>query len=123
MQKLWYCALYDGSPLFSDEIQAWVHGPVIPSIYPVYAGYKWSTIPKADFDASALDEKATGVLDAVHNTYGELSGGQLESLTHSEDPWLGARGAFKPWELSTTPISCASMRRYYARKYEQSQND
>ena len=122
MQKLWYCALYDGSPLFSDEIQAWVHGPVIPSIYPVYAGYKWSTIPKADFDASALDEKLTDVLDAVYNTYGELSGDQLESLTHSEVPWIEARGAFKPWELSTAPISCASMRRYYARKYEQSQN-
>lgn len=61
-------------------------GPVIPSLYPVYVDYKWSTIPKADFDTSALDEKVTGVLDAVHNTYGELSGDQLESLTHSEDP-------------------------------------
>lgn len=121
--QAWYCALYDGSPLFSDEIQAWVHGPVIPSLYSVYADYKWSTIPKVDFDASALDDKATDVLDAVYNTYGELSGDQLESLTHSEDPWIGARGALKPWELSTAPISCASMRRYYARKYEQSQND
>ena len=121
--QAWYCALYDGSPLFSDEIQAWVHGPVIPSLYPVYADYKWSAIPKADFDASTLDEKVTDVLDAVYNTYGELSGDQLESLTHSEDPWIEARGALKPWELSTTPISCASMRRYYARKYEQSQND
>ena len=30
--QAWYCALYDGSPLFSDEIQAWVHGPCNPLI-------------------------------------------------------------------------------------------
>ncbi|MFP5528706.1 Panacea domain-containing protein, partial [Peptococcus simiae] len=26
--QAWYCALYDGTPLFKEEIQAWVHGPV-----------------------------------------------------------------------------------------------
>ncbi len=121
--QAWYCALYDGTPLFSDEIQAWVHGPVIASLYPVYADYKWTAIPKQDFDSSVFDEKVNAVLEAVYNTYGDLSGDQLESLTHSEDPWIHARGNLKPWQTSTAPISCASMREYYSRKYEQSQND
>lgn len=121
--QAWYCALYDGTPLFEEEIQAWVHGPVVPGLYPVYADYKWTTIPKTTFDASVFDKKVTDVLEAVYNTYGDLSGDQLESLTHSEDPWIQARGSMKPWETSTAPISCASMRHYYARKYEQSQND
>lgn len=121
--QAWYCALYDGSPLFSDEIQAWVHGPVVPSIYPSYADYKWLSIPKSAFDGSIFDKKALDILEAVYDTYGDLSGDQLESLTHSEEPWIIARGNCKPWETSTTPIACASMREYYAKKYELAQND
>lgn len=121
--QAWYCSLYDGSPLFNDEIQAWVHGPVVPTLYPIYADYRWTAIPKVVFDESIFDEKVLNVLEAVYDTYGEFSGDQLESLTHSEDPWIQARKDLKPWETCTTPISCASMRDYYSRKYEQAQND
>lgn len=121
--QAWYCALYDGTPLFADEIQAWVHGPVIPSLYPVFADFKWTEIPKREFDASGFDEKTINILDAVYNTYGRFSGDQLESLTHSDKPWIEARGTLKPWENGTTSISCGSMREFFQRKYEQSQND
>lgn len=121
--QAWYCALYDGTPLFDDEIQAWVHGPVVPSLYPVFADYKWNNIPQCAFDESTLDTKVKSVLEAVYNTYGGFSGNQLESLTHSEKPWIDARGVLKPWETGTTPISCGIMREYYRQKYEQAQND
>lgn len=121
--QAWYCALYDGTPLFDDEIQAWVHGPVVSTLYPIYADYKWSEIPQVEFNESILDSKVLDVLEAVYNTYGDLTGDQLESLTHSEEPWIIARGECKPWETSTTPITCASMREYYSKKYEQAQND
>ena len=120
--QAWYCALYDGTPLFAEDIQAWVHGPVIPALYSVYVDYKWLDIPAAPFDSS-FDQKTTDILEAVYNTYGNFSGDQLESLTHSEDPWINARGDKKPWETCTTVITCAAMREYYARKYEQAQND
>ncbi len=119
----WYCALYDGTPLFEDEIQAWVHGPVVVSLYPVYADYKWRPIPQKEFDGSVLADETLEVLEAVYNTYGGFSGDQLESLTHSEEPWIRARGDLKPWETCNTPISCTDMRDYYARQYEQAQND
>lgn len=121
--QAWYCALYDGTPLFENEIQAWVHGPVIPELYLMYSNYKWNKIPKVEFDESCLGEKTIDILEAVYNTYGDLSGNQLESLTHSEKPWIEARGNLKPWETSTTPISCNTMRDYYIKKYEQAQND
>ncbi len=121
--QAWYCTLYDGSPLFDDEIQAWIHGPVVPALYPIYADYKWNPIPQTSFDCEKFDSKVIDVLEAVYHTYGEFSGDQLESLTHSEDPWIQARGTLKPWETSSTPISCKTMREYYSRKYEQSQND
>ncbi len=121
--QAWYCALYDGTPLFEDEIQAWVHGPVVVSLYPVFADYRWNKIPQRDFDASRLSEDAIEVLEAVYNTYGEFSGDQLESLTHADEPWKIARGNLKPWETCHTPITCESMRDYYAKQYAQSQND
>lgn len=121
--QAWYCALYDGTPLFEDEIQAWVHGPVVPALYPVYADYKWSPIPKVEYNGPTFDSKVLDVLEAVYHTYGVFSGEQLESLSHSEEPWINARGDRKPWETSTTPITCAAMREYYAKKYELAQND
>lgn len=120
--QAWYCALYDGSPLFGDEIQAWVHGPVIPALYPLYADYKWMQIPQAKV-CPALPEDAVAVLEAVYNTYGELSGDELERLTHAEEPWNAARGDCKPWTPCNTPISHASMRRFYRDLYDQSQAD
>ena len=121
--QAWYCTLYDGTPLFQDEIQAWVHGPVVSSLYPVYADYRWNEIPQKDFDASKLPDKVVDVLEAVYETYGDLSGDQLESLAHSEEPWKEARGELKPWEPCNTVISCESMREFYSKQYAQSQND
>jgi len=120
--QAWYCTLYDKGPLFEDEIQAWVHGPVIPSLYPVYADFKWTNIPKSSKPVR-LDDQTVEVLDAVYNTYGGLSGDQLESLTHSEDPWKIARGNLQPWENCTKAIDIDDMRKYYGKKYEEAQND
>lgn len=121
--QAWYCALYDGSPLFEDEIQAWVHGPVIVALYPIFADYRWNKIPQKDFDESILSDDTLEILNAVYNTYGDLTGDQLESLTHSEDPWRITRGDLKPWESCNVPIRCDVMREYYAKQYAQSQND
>ena len=121
--QAWYCALYDGTPLFNEEIQAWVHGPVIPSLYSYYADYKWEQIPQSPFDESIFSPKEIDILNAVYDTYGSFSGDQLENLTHSEGPWNSARGSIEPWEICTNQISCASLREYYSRKYELSQND
>lgn len=120
--QAWHCALL-GEPLFDSEIQAWVHGPVVPALYPVYADYKWLEIPQKEFDDSHMNKQAISVLEAVYATYGEFSGDQLESLTHSEDPWVSVRKGLKPWDSCTAPIVPEAMKVYYRRKYEESQND
>ena len=121
--QAWYCALYDGSPLFEDEIQAWIHGPVIPTLYPVYADYKWNDIPQADFDESVFDQKVLDILNSVHFTYNKFNGDQLEMLSHSEDPWIKARGDLEEWEVCTNPLKIEDMVKYYRKLYEQDQND
>ncbi len=121
--QAWYCALYDNGPLFEDEIEAWIHGPVIPTLYKKYSYSKWNKIHQVEFDEDTLNEDTLDVLDAVYNTYSSLSGDQLEALTHSEEPWQKARGSLKPLEPCNNTISLEDMREYYGKKYEESQND
>lgn len=121
--QAWNCALYNGTPLFGEDIQAWVHGPVIPALYPYYADYKWNPIPKYEDSLPAFNSDQLEILETVYNTYSEFTGDQLEQLTHSEDPWVEARGDCKPWEISREVISLKSMERYYGNLYEQDQND
>lgn len=118
--QAWHCALFD-EPLFQEDIQAWVHGPVIVSLYREYSKYKWDLIPSEK--VPAVSEDAEMVLEAVYNTYGGFTGDQLENLTHSEDPWIEARKGLEPWESSNNVISITSMKDYYGRKYEEAQND
>lgn len=120
--QAWYCTLYDGDPLFDDRIEAWVHGPVVPALYPHYADYRWNEIPRIEYSGSLKDDEIR-VLQAVYNTYGNFTGDQLERLTHSESPWIEARGNLNPWDPCTAEITPASMRSYYAKQYEQTQND
>jgi uncharacterized phage-associated protein len=36
-------ALY-GDPLFEEDFQAWIHGPVIPVLYQKYKSFGWQPI-------------------------------------------------------------------------------
>ena len=121
--KAWGLALYGTDLLPNSDFEAWVHGPVNRALYAKYADYGWQKISVEDQTAPNLGEEASNVLDAVYTTYGDFSGDQLESLTHSETPWIKARGDLKPWESCTDTISEDDMRSYYRKKYEDAQND
>ena len=111
--QAWHLALL-GRPLFYDDIQAWVHGPVIPSIYAKYADYGWNPIPAPQSEAPIqFSEDTTQVLEIVWNTYKHLDGEQLEALTHSEQPWQIARQDIPLFQPSNNVISCDSMRSFY----------
>ena len=124
--QAWHCAL-EGKPLFNERIEAWVHGPVIPALYQKYKGYGWQAIPQVSgFDEGCLPSDTLEVLHAVYDTYGGLTGMQLENLTHSEAPWRKARGELypkSPMALCTEAISEQDMREYYQKIYENSQDD
>lgn len=70
--QAWHCAL-ESKPLFSERIEAWVHGSVIPALYQQYKGYGWQSMPQVNgFDESCLSPEALEVLNAVYDTYGRL---------------------------------------------------
>lgn len=122
LQKLlYYCQAWHltilGKELFSENIEAWAHGPVVPSQYARFAHISRTDridISELSLSPAKLNEKALDLLNEVLNIYGEHSASYLEALTHQETPWIKARNGAKPWERSTEVISHKSMVKYYS---------
>lgn len=131
LQKLCYYAQAWSLALRSSEImedvpfEAWVHGPVNPELWRECRDFGWNSIDK-DFlsdKANSIDEKDVELLESVWETYGHLYGSQLETLTHTEPPWINARGDVDAFCPSNTVISCNDMKNYYRSVYAGGQGD
>jgi uncharacterized phage-associated protein len=109
--QAWHLAIFK-QPLFNDEIEAWVHGPVVPIVFQTYRNNRWAPIPNGANDA--IPEGIRGYLEEVWKVYGHLEGNDLERLTHSEEPWLKARGGIPPDMSSHAVIMKDWMREYYS---------
>lgn len=93
LQKLCYyaqgfhLALF-GRPLFEERIEAWEHGPVVPTLYHSYKIHGWAGIPIPEhLDTGALSPEERGLLDEVAEVYGQYSAWKLRDMTHAEPPW------------------------------------
>lgn len=82
-----YLAIY-GTPLFQESIEAWKHGPVVPSLYHEYKCFGDNAIPvPSKIDNRKYSEKVKDVLDEVYNVFGQFSAWKLRNMTHEERPW------------------------------------
>lgn len=118
LQKLVYYSqawslVWDERPLFSDEIQAWRNGPVVPELYAQHRGMFKVTASDVSGDSGHLDELARETVDIVLDYYNGHSAQYLSDLTHLEDPWIKARKGCDAGENSEAVISHASMAEYY----------
>lgn len=107
-----------GIPLFSDNCQAWVHGPVYAEIYDMFSSFRYDPIDDPRFEllrgkSTNLDEKEKEVIDLVVNTFGMYGGKVLERITHKEKPWLDAREGYSENELSHEEISKEAIKDYF----------
>ena len=118
----WHLALLN-RPLFKDEIQAWIHGPVIPVLFKVYSDYGWEPIPESNDNPPSLPNDTFEILETVWNTYKDFDGDQLEALTHCEEPWINARKGLEANEPGHNLISDDAMRSFYKRLWQDNQND
>lgn len=126
VQKLLYYAqawslVFSGKKIFDDQIEAWVHGPAIPSIYFEFKKFGFGnisiTINEGDF-ADLSDEEGR-LLDNVWNAYGKFDADYLELLTHNEEPWQMARGGCTVDEYCNNEINTDLMKEYYGRRLEE----
>jgi uncharacterized phage-associated protein len=109
--QAWHLALH-GESLFRDRIEAWVHGPVVPSVFREYREFRWAPLP-VDANVDISDKVATHTAKVL-KTYGALDAHQLERLTHSEGPWKEARAGLPADASCTRAITLESMRNYYS---------
>ena len=114
--KAWYLAIYDTN-LIDEDFEAWVHGAVQPELYQKYKGYGFGFIPMV-FDTSKIPEEFMSFSREIYNSYGALTGDELERLNHSEEPWQIARSGLKPWQSSNTIISEEKMKSFYRKQME-----
>ena len=86
-QQGFHLAMF-GTPLFEDEIEAWMYGPVVPSVYEAYKSYGRKGIPADTNNCFSFgDAKETALFDEVYKVYGKFSAIGLMNMTHDEYPW------------------------------------
>jgi len=78
-----------GKPLFSDQIEAWSHGPVIASVYGSYkdAGGNPVISKDPDFNWDNFTGEQHNYLATIWNSYGGFTAAKLRNMTHDETPW------------------------------------
>lgn len=93
VQKLLYyaqgfhLAVY-GTPLFSEAIKAWAHGPVVPQVYHLYKDCGYHPIPVERVNLEEYSSEVRELLDEVWKVYGQFTASKLEGMTHQEPPWM-----------------------------------
>lgn len=96
LQKLCYYAqgvgiATRGEAMFDEQLEAWLHGPVVPSLYREYREHGNLPIPPVvDLDEEEYDDEDRMILDDVYIYYGQFSGWRLRQMTHDEAPWKDA---------------------------------
>lgn len=114
--QAWHLAALD-RPLFSERIEAWIHGPVVPPVFGDFKHYRWNPIDctpgEVTIEAGDPRWPIRDCIKEVLDAYAEFSGPQLEAMTHSEDPWRDARKGIPSDAPSTAVISHEAMIRFY----------
>lgn len=123
----WHLVYFDKNPMFPEQPEAWVNGPVYRNVYDVFSGrYRtYDNIAGAGADddidnklkASTkklnLEPEQAEFVDAIFKRYGKISHEKLVFMTHSEKPWLEARKGLGPFDYSTRTITHDSMYDYF----------
>ena len=101
---VWFIALNNDDAehivnvLFAEQPEAWVHGPVFPSVYNEYKSNSWEDIQLGispiTFKSNALNE----FLEQIWSVFGDYNADQLEFMTHHEAPWKVARKRIPSYE-------------------------
>ncbi|MDD9339209.1 MAG: DUF4065 domain-containing protein [Providencia heimbachae] len=74
--------------LFSEKIEAWMHGPVVPMLYDKYKKYGNLSLPFEGVYKEKFTEEQLELLDEIYCLYGQFSAWKLRDMTHNEAPWV-----------------------------------
>ncbi len=109
--QAWHLGIFD-TPLFDEDFEAWVHGPVIPYLFYKYKEFGWKPILKEVQQPNFIPELEE-FLENLTEEYFICDGYELELMVTREDPWKIARKGLARNEPSHAIITKESMRNYY----------
>ena len=83
----WYSVDMD-EPLFSEQVCAWPHGPVVEDLYQKYKLFKKNPIEVDDISYPPVSEEVRSILEEVWEIYSPCTDTHLRNITHRhEAPW------------------------------------
>lgn len=137
-----YFAFYK-SFIFTDDCQAWIHGPVYKDVYLRYKDYTFTPIDSptteisgiksseklADYEhvqksdvtlftaelTNTLSATERAICDSVIDNLCCYSGKELERFTHHEEPWILTRGNLKTDDSSNKIINKNTIGEYFTK--------
>lgn len=78
---------YFGTPLFEEDIEAWMYGPVVPVVYNAFKSNGKNGIPSNGNPIVFPNKKEEALFEEVFRVYGKYSAIGLMGMTHGEMPW------------------------------------
>lgn len=114
--QVWYYTFFD-KKLFSEDMEAWVHGPVVAKVYGHYKNYDFQPIePETGVQLTQLSQEVELFLLNVWDVYGKYDADYLEQLSHSETPWREARRGLESHVASKAKINLVTAKSFYEKK-------
>lgn len=109
-----WCLATRERPLFPAQFQAWVHGPVEIEVYPKFADYEVTPIPRHEaLDDPSLTPEERAICESIWLSYGKYAAWQLREMTHNEPPWRDARATVPAGTASRARITDEALKAYF----------
>lgn len=80
----------DGRPCFTQRMEAWDFGPVVPEVYRKYKYYGSAMIPYGIPEQTAISTSDGKLIDDILNHCAKYSTSELVEITHAQTPWKRA---------------------------------
>lgn len=88
-QQGYHLAAFD-TPLFEENVEAWMYGPVVPKVYSAYSEFGAQSLPVESGSPLTLNEEEEVLFSQVFDAYRDFSAIGLMNKTHQEKPWKDA---------------------------------
>lgn len=119
-----YHLAYFDEPIIDDNFEAWVHGPISRKVYnsakdlSILHSEIQFVLDEGEEDpneivSETLTQTQIELVNDVIEELKDLSGLQLENMTHSEFPWINARKGYDFGERCNVVISNEIIKNFY----------
>lgn len=113
--QAWYLAWNKGNPLFKEQIEAWINGPVVRELYNEHRGQSLvQSLNSGNSENLTIAQKCN--IQTILSFYGEKSSSWLILRSHQEKPWQKAREGLGPMQASTNIVLPEIITAFYNHK-------